>query len=236
MSKAPSTNHTLNVEGLKPSIATEQKSLGAALQNLKNAVLHLEDTSQRIPRNLLWIGSWGDESHAISNAAAVRIINDQDTYISDDEIVSAIRYLAAKRYNIIAGIIPNILLTTSVAKKIAVDDISVSEVINSMRFITERFIVLRSIIQETMASDGFRVSNYVEFTKFEESVLEAAIGTRFDWSKSELKFEDMGTKTVYKFSDDNMSRDMSRKNILTLLDKVGRSFPGLVAYYMFHPG
>lgn len=43
----------------------------------------------------------------------------------------------------------------------------------------------------------------------------------------------MGKTTEYEFSDDNVSRDMSRKNILTLRDKVQRNFPGLNAYYNY---
>ncbi len=215
------------------SVSMESKSLGEAINSLRNAAFQLEESRQNIPRHLLWIGSWGAESHAIMNAAALRYIQDKATYVSDAEIISGIRYLAARRYSILAGIIPNILLVTSAAGKIALDGASVSEIINSMRFITERFIVLRSIIDQTRPDAEFNVSSYEDFTSFEESVFDSAIGTRFDWSKAGLKFEDMGKKTEYDFSDDNVSKDLSRKNILTLRDKVGRSFPGLVAYYNY---
>ena len=115
----------------------------------------------------------------------------------------------------------------------ALDGISISEIVNLMRFITERFIVLRCIIEQTGSTDAFKVTCKEEFTVFEESVLGSAIGTRFDWNNSGIRFEDMDQETEYEFLEDSLNRNMSRRNILTLRDRVGRNYPGLRAYYNY---
>jgi len=218
---------------LNISDVAEPKSFSAAIESLRISALQLETLEKNIPRHLMWIGSWGTESHSISIAAALRFINDESCHISDAELIQGIRYLSARRYNIVAGIIPNILLAASAAKKIGLDKLSVSEIINFMRFITERFIVLRSITEQTQGTNEFSITSYDDFMNFEESVFDTAIGTRFDWSNAGCGFEDMDQKTEYVFLDDNVSRNMSRKNILTLRDRVGRNYPGLIPYYNY---
>lgn len=213
---------------------TEDEEVRASIEKVLEQARKLSRVTDRLDRKLLKIGSWSREAEQKSTAAALRYKENKSVNISADDMIASIRSFASVRYNLISGVIPKILLISKLCNALTDRDVDFSAFLQIMRFLVERYVILKSILETIQEKRISKVSEIDDFLFIEETITAYGIATRFNWQKLlQTSFEEFGADSSYSWDGAEGTRNFQSKNILSFINKVDKMFPGLKPYYEY---
>ncbi|KUJ77763.1 hypothetical protein [Ruegeria profundi] len=148
------------------------------------------------------------------------------------------RQTGAPPHKMIMAVVPKLLTLVKSCHRLANPSQGLTEDINDLRGVVERFAALEVVKDKSLAIvPSGKVKSFEELVQVAD-VIADLLGTRFDWEAHQFtSFEEMGKKTEYtdpkRDEPDLWGRGFQARNILGQIDKVDKKLPGIRAYYNF---